>query len=79
MPVTLPPGAVTTTSAAPAAWAGAVTVSWPSLVTARSVAALPPTVTAVAREVRAPVIVSVLAPPSGPRVALTPVKVGAAT
>ena len=76
MPV--PPGVVTTTSTAPKACAGAVTVIEVSLLTVTPVAAVPPNVTEVAPVKLAPMIVTVVPPAAGPELGLTLVTVGAA-
>ena len=75
MPV--PPGVVTDTFTAPAAFAGVVAVIDVALTTVKLVAATPPNVTAVAPVKLVPVIVTLVPPATGPEPGLTPVTVGA--
>ena len=60
--VVAPPGAVSATSTAPAAWAGVVSVTLLLLVTVRLVASMPPTVTCEVPDRLVPVIVSSVPP-----------------
>jgi hypothetical protein len=62
----VPDGVVTTTSTAPAAWAGVVTETCELSVTERAVPGLPPNVTAVAPVKLAPEIVVAVPPVIGP-------------
>ena len=65
--VIVPPGVVTTTFAAPAAWAGVTAVRAVELVTVTLVAATPPKVTAVLPATKlVPVMVTVWPPEMGP-------------
>ena len=78
MPVSVPPGAVTSRVVAPTAVEdGAVTVSVVLVGEPTMVAGLPPIVTAVTPLRLVPVTVIVLPPASGPWVGLTPVTAGA--
>lgn len=74
-----PSGFVTTTSAAPAAWAGVIAVIDVALTTATFAAAVPPidTVAPVAKPL--PVIVTPSPPPTGPEPGPIPDTLGAAT
>src|SRR2546427_11537977 len=73
------PATVTITSAAPAACAGVVALSWVALTTLTPVAAAPPTVTVALASKPVPVIVIAVPPAAGPEVGLTALTVGGAT
>ena len=65
--VAVPPGVVTTTSTAPAAWAGVVAVRLVELMMVTLVAATPPMVTVVLPATKfVPVMVTVWPPEMGP-------------
>ena len=72
-----PPAVVTTTSAAPAAWAGVVTVIEVAVLLVRPVAAMPPMVTPVALVRLVPVMTTVVPPSVVPLVGAIDVTVGA--
>src|SRR5690606_38361241 len=76
--VALPPGVVTATSTAPAAWAGVTAVIWVALSTVKLAAGVPPNVTAVASVRSVPVSVTLVPPATGPVAGATAVRVGAA-
>ena len=78
MALLVPPGVVTTTLAAPALPAGVVAVMVVEFTTVKTVAAVPPIVTAVAPVKLVPVRVTDCAPASGPDVALMDDTVGPA-
>src|SRR2546427_4578806 len=69
----VPDGAVTTTSTVPAAWAGLTAVMVVSLTMVKLVAAVAPNFTAVAPVKPEPLIVTAVAPPTGPLSGATPV------
>ncbi len=69
---------VTTTSTAPAAWAGVVASIWVELTKVTPVAAVPPKVTVAPLTKFVPVMVTAVPPMSGPLVGATEVTVGAA-
>ena len=75
----MPPAVVTTTSTAPAACAGVVTVIDVAEFTVTPVAGVPPKVTDVAPVRFVPVIVTVVPPAVGPALGESPVTVGAGT
>jgi len=74
----VPPGVVTKTLAAPAAWAGVTAVIVVADTTVTEVAAVPPMVTLVAPVKPVPVIVTLLPPAVGPVLGESTVTVGAA-
>src|SRR5690606_578282 len=76
--VALPPGVVTATSTAPAAWAGVTAVIWVALSRGKLPAGHPPTGTAVAPVRSVPVSVTLVPPATGPVAGATAVRVGAA-
>ncbi len=67
---------VTTTSTAPAAWAGVVTSIWVALTKVTPVAAVPPKVTVAPLTKSVPVMVTDVPPMSGPLVGATEVTMG---
>ena len=77
MPVPVPPGVVTATSAAPAAWADVVAVIEVALTTVTPVAATPPMVTEVAPVRPVPVMVTEVPPVIVPLLGEIAVTVGA--
>lgn len=77
--VTEPPVAVSTTSTAPAAFAGVVAVQVVDELHETPVAAVPPNVTLLVPERSVPVIVTVVPPATGPELGAMLVIVGAAT
>ena len=82
MPVTAPPGAVTTTSTGPALYAGVVAVIWVAELTVKLLAALLPPLlklTSVAPRKPVPVIVMEVPPAIDPLVGETAVTVGEGT
>ena len=74
----VPPGVVTVTSTAPAAWAGDVTVIWFAVSTVNVLAAVAPKFTAVVPVNPVPAIVTLVPPAVLPDVGVTLVTVGPA-
>ena len=77
MPALVPPSVVTSTLAVPVAAAGVVAIIVEALITVNALTGDPPTVTLLAPQRFAPVIVMVVPPASGPIAGLMDVTAGA--